>query len=210
MPRHSWIICCVAAVVALGSQGVAAAAIVELGDLNIIDDPGNPSDGLRYLEMTYSDGLTQAAALANAQATYSNARLAAPSEFDDLFAAAGIGYSGATTASDGFEVGASVAISYDSDDIAALASALGYTYADRTYMYTDPDGDHATDSTRDGVELWSTAAYVAQYGSGPPNDYRGWLLVSDAPVPEPSTLAALSGLLVMGLIGRWWRRKKAA
>jgi len=29
------------------------------------------------------------------------------------------------------------------------------------------------------------------------------------PVPEPSTLAALAGLLGMGLIGRWWRRRKA-
>ena len=28
-------------------------------------------------------------------------------------------------------------------------------------------------------------------------------------VPEPTTLAALSGLLGMGLIGRWWRRRKA-
>jgi len=29
-------------------------------------------------------------------------------------------------------------------------------------------------------------------------------------VPEPSTLAALAGLLGMGLIGRWWRRRKIA
>lgn len=29
-------------------------------------------------------------------------------------------------------------------------------------------------------------------------------------VPEPSTLAALGGLLGMGVIGRWWRRRKAA
>ncbi|MFC1596317.1 hypothetical protein ACFL5Q_00025 [Planctomycetota bacterium] len=29
-------------------------------------------------------------------------------------------------------------------------------------------------------------------------------------VPEPTTPAALSGLLGMGLIGRWWRRRRAA
>jgi len=29
-------------------------------------------------------------------------------------------------------------------------------------------------------------------------------------IPEPTTFAALSGLLGMGLIGRWWRRRKAA
>jgi hypothetical protein len=57
---------------------------------NIIDDVGNPSDGLRFLDMTYSDGLSLAAAIANAQATYANARLATASEFDDLFSAAGI------------------------------------------------------------------------------------------------------------------------
>jgi hypothetical protein len=27
-------------------------------------------------------------------------------------------------------------------------------------------------------------------------------------VPEPSTLVALTGLLGMGLIGHWWRRRK--
>jgi len=31
---------------------------------------------------------------------------------------------------------------------------------------------------------------------------------SGTAVPEPSTLAALSGLLGMGLVGRWWRRRK--
>ena len=62
-------------------HGASSAALVEVGDLNIIDDPGNPSDGLRYLDMTYSDGLTLADALANAQATYPNARAATPAAF---------------------------------------------------------------------------------------------------------------------------------
>jgi hypothetical protein len=29
-------------------------------------------------------------------------------------------------------------------------------------------------------------------------------------IPEPSILVGLAGLLGMGLIGRWWRRRKAA
>ena len=62
-------------------QGMTTAAIVESGDLNIIDDPGNPSHGLRYLDMTYSDGKTLADALAAAQAVYPNARKATPSEW---------------------------------------------------------------------------------------------------------------------------------
>ena len=72
---------------------VANAGIIESGDLNIIDDAGNASVGLRYLDMIYIDGKTEAAALA-----------ATPSEFDDLFSAAGIAYDGALTASGPFTV----------------------------------------------------------------------------------------------------------
>ena len=53
-------------------------AIIEMGNLNIIDDPGNPSDGLRFLELSFSDGLSLTDALTNAQMTYSNAHLARP------------------------------------------------------------------------------------------------------------------------------------
>ena len=51
-------------------------AVRGIGLKDIIDDAGNASNGLRYLDMSFSDGLTEADALANAQATYSNARLA--------------------------------------------------------------------------------------------------------------------------------------
>jgi hypothetical protein len=85
--------------------GTARAVIIEVGDLNFIDDAGNPSDGLGFLDMSFSVGLTQADALTNAQLTYADARIATPDEFDDLFLAAGVTYSGALTASDGFEVG---------------------------------------------------------------------------------------------------------
>ena len=83
---------------------VANAGIIESGDLNIIDDAGNASVGLRYLDMTYIDGKTEAAALAAAQLVYPNVHLATPSEFDDLFSAAGIAYDGALTASGPFTV----------------------------------------------------------------------------------------------------------
>ena len=202
-------ICFLVFTIAFASQGGATAGIIQVGDLNIIDQAGNPSDGLRYLEMTYSDGLTEATALANAQATYSNSRLATPSEFDDLFAAAGISYDGATTASGGFDVGGSPVISSGANyDGAALAGALGYTYSSGTNIWTDPDRSASSATTRDFLQLLTTEAAVYQYASSPPNSVIGWLIVSE--VPEPSTLAALGGLLGMGLIGRWWRRRKAA
>ena len=85
--------------IVLAVPSVTFGAIIDNGDLTIIDDAGNASDGLRFLDMSYSDnvpggdysgGMTAAEALANAQATYANARLATPEEFDDLFAAAGL------------------------------------------------------------------------------------------------------------------------
>jgi hypothetical protein len=99
-------ICLLVFAIVYAAHGVAAAAIIEVGDLNIIDDPGNSSDGLRYLDTSYSQGLTASEALISARSTYGNARLASPTEFDDLFAAAGITYSQPTyTASDAFASG---------------------------------------------------------------------------------------------------------
>ena len=101
---------CVALLVVLPGASFGG-LVTEVGDLNIIDDDGNPSNGLRYLDLTFSKGRTLASALANAQATYSNARLATPDEWDDLFDAAGITYDGLLTASDAFETGTSEDIS---------------------------------------------------------------------------------------------------
>ncbi len=95
-------ICIVLFALIFAATGLAPAAINEVGDLNIIDDPGNPSDGLRYLDMSFSAGLTLSAALTNTQATYPNARVATPSEFNDLFASSGIMFNGALTAADAF------------------------------------------------------------------------------------------------------------
>lgn len=93
-----------------GLVGVTQGALIEIADLNIIDDPGNPSDGLRFLDMSYSDGLSLTDALSGARAVYPNARLATPSEWDDLFAAAGISYTSGLTASDAFSVGVGATI----------------------------------------------------------------------------------------------------
>ena len=101
---------CVALLVVLPGASFGG-LITQVGTLNIIVDAGNPSNGLRYLDLDFSTGLTLAGALANAQATYSNARLATPDEWDDLFAAAGITYAASLTASDAFETGPTAVIS---------------------------------------------------------------------------------------------------
>ena len=180
--------------------------IVELGDLNIINDAGNPSDGLRYLDMSYSDGLTLEAALVKAQATYPNARIATASEFDDLFSAAGIPYSGASTASDGFLVGADAQIA--GDGCAAcitLVGQLGGTIgAGETLIWTDPDGSSNPASTRDIVRIDTFGpsgargrAFLqhATFQTGIPGtaDYAGFLLVSSPVVP--TTPVDLSGTI---------------
>ncbi len=196
----------------LAAPGATFGTVIEVGDLNIISDFGNPSDGLRFLDMTFSDGLTQSAALTNAQATYSNARLATPGEFDDLFAAAGIGYLGSSTASDAFVVGPGEVIStgalYDSG---VLASQLGFTdtqTSNRTLIWTNPDGLTTDVSFRDVIDLLGTGVIIGHTTVTPPDNRIGWLLVSQA-VPEPSSFMLL-GMGAVGFFGYGWRRRRKA
>lgn len=184
----------------------AFATVGEVGGLNIIVDAGNPSDGLRYLDMTYSDGLTLVAALTAATAIYPNARLATPTEFDDLFAAAGITYTGSLTASDGFSVGSSSILSslafYDGG---TLMNQLGPTDANQTLIWTAPDSNSASTTTRDYIGIFASFAALQQFHLSPPNARFGWLIVSDAAqAPAPATLAVLA----MGLGGIAVMRRK--
>lgn len=191
--------------------GTVHADIIEMGDLNIIDDPGNPSDGLQYLDMTYSDGLTLAAALTNAQGTYSNARVATAAEFDNLIAASDIVYDGALTASDSFIIGTSLFISTGTNyDGGVLQAQLGLTDPDQSLIWSDPDGSTSSGTTRDFLDLRFTGLVISQFGSTPPHDAVGWLLVSDASaVPEPTSLALL-GFGAIGLIGCRRRKRQRA
>lgn len=181
----------------------ATATIMESGDLNIIDQAGNPSNGLRFLDMTYSDGMTLAAALANAQATYPDARVATPAENDNLFAAAGIVYDGALTAADGYTSGPRDEISSGMNyDAGALSAALGYTTPNFfSLWWTDPDLSQDVTSTRDAIFLGPSTATLEHinFQVGHPN--VGWLLVSEAsPVSDTGATLAMLGLAV-GLLG---------
>ncbi len=189
----------------------ANAAVVEVGDLNIINDGGNASDGLRFLDLTYSVGLARDAALINAQATYANARLANGNEWDDLFAAAGIVYSGTLTASDGFTSGSTTTIS---SDARLLIQQFGLTVnnpfdGERTLIFTDPDQSTAFNSTRDITQFSSMGVQLFQSPTIGTNSAIGWLIVSDVPAPVPVPAAVwLFGSGLIGLIGLA-RRKKA-
>ena len=182
---------------------LAQAAVVEVGDLNIIDDAGNASDGLRYLDISYSVGLTLADALTNAQATYANVRVATPTEFDDLFVAAGIGYDGGVSASGGFEAGVSTNISTGTNyDGGVLMDKLGRTSRDLLRIWTDPDGSNGS-GTRDFMRLggWGNYDFASVHQSSivPAHNAIGWLLVSEVPVPAAGWLF-MSALI--GLVGK--------
>lgn len=57
-------------------------------------------------------------------------------------------------------------------------------------------------------DLWGGETYLID-GYTTYSDNWMWAEGSEA-IPEPSTVVTLTGLLGMGLIGRWWRRKRAA
>lgn len=185
------------------------ASVIDAGDLTIIDDVGNPSDGLRFLDMSFSNGLSLSAALTNAQLTYNNARAATDTEFNDLFTAAGVVYSGALTASDAFAVGSSVDLTSASDmGVSMLNTLLGNTSGTDTNIFTAPDGSTSIFTTRDFLQLQgATGTAIANQNSlTPPSGPIGFLLVSEATVPEPATVVLL-GIALIGL--RFNKRKKA-
>lgn len=181
------------------------------GDLTIIDDAGNPSNGLRFLDMSFSVGLTSLAAITNAQLTYSNARLATPAEWDDLFAAAGIVSDNVLlSASDGFSLGSSVVLSsttnYDDGDLKDLLGPTNGTFS--AIIWTDPDGSNSSSTTRDYVTLDPNGVVLRSSSITPAQSPIGWLLVSEATaVPEPTTLAVL-GIGTVGIAARNRRRRR--
>lgn len=197
-------------VVAATPLEVADADIIEVGDLNIIDDPGNPSNGLRYLDMSFSDGLSLADALTNAQGTYANARLATPSEFDDLFDASTLSLNGTSTFSSGFLTGANVRISGGANYNTSLRDQLGATAGANLFIWTDPDGSFRTNTTRDALLISFNNTQVMNLGTTAPSPDVGFLLVSEATataVPEPSTVFLLGlGFAGSGALRR--RRKQ--
>jgi hypothetical protein len=187
-----------------------AVIVEESGGLNRIEDASNPSNGLRYLDMTFSDGLSLADALSNARSSYANARLATASEFDDLFAAAGIMYDNPlVTASSGFDTGDDIVISSLTNYNSALRDILGRTTPTDTRIWTAPDGNTDRGSTRDALRLTGGVANLFQLSEQPPNGDFGWLLVSDPVVVPVPAAVWLFGSGLLGLIGVARRKVRA-
>jgi hypothetical protein len=187
--------------------------LVESGGLNYINDPGNPSHGLAFLDMSYSVGRTLASALANAQVSFANARLATPQEWDELFDAANINYNGALMASDAFETGAGGIISSGDSDVSTLISRLGPTFtfgSDRLlYVWSDPDGSQSgTRDVLDLIEFDDGRRFVEllQSDDSPPHPSVGWMIV--VAVPETSSAILLAGAASLGAGGCAWRRRR--
>lgn len=126
-------------VVAVSQSTLAGIMLVDT--LNIIDDAGNPSHGLRFLDASYGLNKTLADALTAARAVYANARRATIQEHKDLFFATGASYSvGGKTIADGWETAGTITISSGANYNTALRTALGTTAPGFTRLFTDPDG----------------------------------------------------------------------
>lgn len=209
-------------VIAIMFPAVSVGSIVEVGGLNIINDPTNPSHGLRYLDMSFSTddnidfpnaariGLTEGDALLKAKMTYPNARLATPDEFVDLFAAAGVILQTGRSVLDAFATGGDYSISNSTANtaIADLIAILGPTFPDNTnipnspsvVIWTDPDG---AAGTRDYLTLNSVPAAGTGQQAGIKKNGFGWLLVSDpieGAVPEASSILTWIGLGMIGCV----------
>ena len=186
----------------------SSASVIDAGDLTIIDQAGNASDGLRYLDLSYGRGLSLTDALTAAQAVYANARIATAAEWDDLFEAAGIIYnSNGLTASSAFDSGASSTItSSSSSEVGALRLLLGNTLGNDANIWSTPDGDTDISSTRDLLRLTGSNLALVVHTTAPlPSLPYSWLIVSEASsVPEPTTWA----LLGLGLLGFGFKRRR--
>lgn len=193
-------------VIAIGFtwQSMANGALVEVGDLNIIDDAGNASNGLRFLDMTYSDGKSLTDALTDAQAVYSNARLATAAEVNDLFNAVAYPfYSGEDiftiyAGGSGYEI-----LSGPNAAGVQLITKLGKTrtltgLGDYLYWYTDDVTDYQ------GVLIFDGALqsdWRALSSAPDPEAARGFMLVSEASVVPIPAAAWLFGSALFGLVG---------
>ena len=183
--------------ISLGSEKLHG-NLIDGGDVTIIDQPGNPSDGLRYLDLSFSDNLSLADALANARATYPNARLATPSEANDLFNASTLTLNNANfNLSEGWQTGFTTQISTGGNYNVEIRNLLGITWENGlgvgeqwATFFTDPDGSWDETGTRDIIEFRETEVRVNQFAGLAPNDGAGWLLVSEVSVNEPPTANA--------------------
>ena len=180
----------------------ASAALVDNGDLTTIADASNLSDGLSFLDVSFSVDRNLSDALANAQVTFPTARLATPSEVDDLFAAAGITFGSNPLPSAAWDVGEELALlPYATGNPSTLLNYIGFTEPSGTLpftaFWTDPDGDPLGTTTRDFLSFSTDFYRLGQTDLQPPIPEAGWALVVDA-VPEPSILA-LFGVGLAGL-----------
>lgn len=97
--------------------------------------------------------------------------------------------------------------------VSTYANTSGGAGLSHRYTYSGASGTTLALAPEVGV-VTTDRRYLA--GNGYPSLTSGNYPVPLGPsfafttaIPEPSTLAALGGLLAMGLLGRWWRRRSS-
>ncbi len=140
------------------------------------------------------------------QSFYADARLATASEWDDLFEAGDMQYDFNSLfnrefrPSEAFETGPQVTLSSGSNYDPRVAQVLG-----ANEIWSDPDGNTSSTSTRDFLEFGSGFALMSHTSVNPPFSSASWLIVSEtAAVPEPTC----TGLAFIAMLFGSFRRRR--
>lgn len=185
----------------------ASGAIIEQGNLNVIDNGANPQNGWGLFDLDLFLNLDAADALTQAQGVNPNARLANPTELDLFLSEFGVSY-GSRSLAEGWDVG-----SLDSFlpttgshvDAATLFNATSrFSSGLSVSFWTDPDGNATNTTTRDYIELANGGgpALLQQSGALPTVEFTGWAIVvpASSSVPEPASWMLFTFAIAGGAI----------
>jgi len=203
------------------------AGIIETGIYNVIDQVGNPSNGLSFLDISFSVGLSREVALANARLLDPLARLATLQEHDYLAAEFGVNFN--TSLGNLSQAFTSTTVRSSIGLSTTITSALASSMIDVLGVTRQFAGDARQTWVWSPIahlnpgryDVWKVTAWqnvfdefgVQEFGDDAIifiSGHAGYLIIannqSTRDVPEPSSLAIFA-LGMMGLASRRFKKQ---